>query len=73
MQQIAFSRFFYHQSNNNFLIIDESLSNLGSIKKEYVEQNLLDDKNLSLIYVTHNINEKLLDKFNLKFDFAKEK
>lgn len=73
MQQIAFSRFFYHQSNNNFLIIDESLSNLDSIKKEYVEQNLLDDKNLSLIYVTHNINEKLLDKFNLKFDFAKEK
>lgn len=72
MQQIAFSRFFYHQSNNDFLIIDESLSNLDSIKKEYVEQNLLDDKNLSLIYVTHNINEKLLNKFNLKFDFTKE-
>lgn len=72
MQQIAFSRFFYHQSNNDFLIIDESLSNLDSIKKEYVEQNLLDDKNLSLIYVTHNINEKLLDKFNLKLDFTKE-
>lgn len=72
MQQIAFSRFFYHQSNNDFLIIDESLSNLDSIKKEYIEQNLLDDKNLSLIYVTHNINEKLLNKFNLKFDFTKE-
>lgn len=72
MQQIAFSRFFYHQSNNDFLIIDETLSNLDSIKKEYVEQNLLDDKNLSLIYVTHNINEKLLNKFNLKFDFTKE-
>lgn len=72
MQQIAFSRFFYHQSNNDFLIIDEALSNLDSIKKQYIEQNLLDDKNLSLIYVTHNINEKLIDKFDLNFEFSKE-
>lgn len=72
IQQIAFSRFFYHQRERDLLIIDESLSNLDSIKKEHIERNLLDDKNLSLIYVTHNIDKKLLDKFNLTFSFSEE-
>ncbi|MGZ9428368.1 ATP-binding cassette domain-containing protein [Mycoplasma sp. 1012] len=60
-QRLALSRLIYF--NKDFIILDESLSNLN---KELAQQilNKFLDSNKTLIYVSHHLDSKQLNKFN---------
>lgn len=51
-QRINIARFFY--LNKNFVILDESLSNIDKYRRKIIEKNILSLKNTSVIHVAHN-------------------
>ncbi|WP_391591636.1 ABC transporter ATP-binding protein / permease protein [[Mycoplasma] cavipharyngis] len=54
-QRINLSRIFFHQKN--FLLLDEALSNLDKKNANLILNNLLNDKNKTVIYVSHHLDE----------------
>lgn len=61
-QRITLARSLMH--SKDFLLIDEGLNALDKETRIEVTKNLLMDKNLTLIMVTHNLEDDIKDKFN---------
>ncbi|MDE6429244.1 MAG: ATP-binding cassette domain-containing protein, partial [Malacoplasma sp.] len=60
LQRLNIARHLYE--NKNIIIFDEALSNLDSKNATEIESNILKNKNLTFIHVTHHINKE-----NLKY------
>lgn len=61
-QRIALARSLVH--SKDVLLIDEGLNALDRGARNEIINNLLNDKNLTLIMVTHNLEDNLRDKFD---------
>lgn len=62
LQRISIARAYTHL--NSILLCDEITSSLDNKTTQYVENNLLNLKNITLIYITHKLKEDQLKKFD---------
>ena len=62
LQRISNARAYTHL--NSILLCDEITSSLDNKTTQYVENNLLNLKNITLIYITHKLKEDQLKKFD---------
>ncbi len=52
----------------DMLLIDEGTSALDKENREIIENNLLNDKNLTLIMVSHHLNDDMIKKFDKVYE-----
>ena len=70
-QRIALARALV--KNVDFILIDESTSNLDKDTRRAIEETILDFDNIGLIYVSHNTDNEMKKRFDNILDCKKFK
>ena len=65
-QRIALARSLV--KNVDFILIDESTSQLDKVNRRAIEEIILNFKDVGVIYVSHNTDEMMINKFDKRLD-----
>lgn len=57
---------------NNFIVLDEAMSNVDSASSDAIEKSLLEDENISLIYIKHGVRDEDLIKYDGVLEFKND-
>lgn len=68
-QRINLARIFYF--NKNWIILDESLSNIDKKNATIIEKNILDLKDKTIIHISHSLNKQNLKYYDQIINFNK--
>ena len=69
-QRMSLARAFLR--NRPILILDEGTSAVDAVTAADIEDGLLNDRNLTLIAVTHNVSEEHLGRFDSALEIGEE-